>query len=397
MNGGTMKQVVFVSAVRTAVGSFGGSLKNTSPSELASQVIAAAVKKSTVDLETIGHCVLGHVVQTEAHDMYVARKAAMLAGLSHTVPAYSVNRLCGSGMQAVVSAAQQIQLGLAETVVAGGVEVMSRGGYLATGARFGNRLGDGKLIDMMLGALNCPIENYHMGVTAENVAERWKISREQQDVMALESHQKAENAIKSGYFQSQIVPIEVKDKKSTHQFSQDEHVRFGITIDDLQKLQPVFKDGGTVTAGNASGINDGAAALVMMDEDACERQGMTPSARLVGYSVAGVEPKYMGIGPVPAVQKLLRTHAVKVSDIDIWEINEAFASQALAVVKDLGIDKDKVNPNGSGISLGHPVGASGAILSVKAIAELQRQQARYAVVTMCIGGGQGIAALIERI
>ena len=391
------KEVVVVSSVRTPVGDFGGSLKNHSPGDLAAAVVKEAVKRAEVSPDAVGHCVIGNVIHTEAEDMYISRVAAINGGLHYHTPAVTVNRLCGSGMQAIVTAAQQIELGLCDTAVAGGVEIMSRGGYLATGARFGNRLGDGKLIDMMVAALHCPIEKYHMGVTAENIAEKWEISREQQDKLALSSHHRAQAAIEQGRFKDQILPIELKSRKGSTWFEQDEHVRFDSKIEDMARLRPAFKPDGTVTAGNASGINDGAAAVVLMDRLVCADKGLTPSARLVKYAYAGVEPKYMGIGPVPAVKNLLEGTDLGINDIDVWEVNEAFAAQAIAVARDLDIPPEKLNPNGSGISLGHPVGATGVVITVKALAELERSGGKYAVVTMCIGGGQGIAALFERL
>lgn len=391
-----MNEVVVISGARTPVGDFGGSLQSYSPGDLAALVVAEAVHRAGVAAESVGHCVIGNVIHTEASDMYLARVAALKAGLRDTTPAVTVNRLCGSGMQAIVTAAQQIQLGLCHTVVAGGAEVMSRGGYMATGARFGNRLGDGKLVDMMVAALHCPIEKCHMGITAENIAEKWGISREEQDRCALISHQRAQHAIEQGYFESQILPVELAGRKGSTVFSRDEHVRFNASPDDLVKLRPVFKPDGTVTAGNASGINDGAAAMVLMSVEEAEKQGLQPRARLVHYAFAGVEPRYMGIGPVPAVQDLFQAVDIAPEDIDVWEVNEAFAAQAIAVVQELDIPPDRLNPNGSGISIGHPVGATGVILAEKAISELERTGGRYAVVTMCIGGGQGIAGLFER-
>ena len=390
------KEVVVVSGVRTAVGDFGGSLKDQSPGDLAAAVVAESVKRAGIDGESVGHCVFGNVIHTEAEDMYISRVAALRGGLHHKTPAVTVNRLCGSGMQAIVTAAQQIELDLCHTAVAGGVEVMSKGGYLATGARFGNRLGDGKLVDMMVAALHCPIELYHMGVTAENVAEKWGISREDQDQLAVTSHQRAQHAIENGHFKDQILPMEITGRKGTTVVERDEHVRFDASLEDMARLRPVFKKDGTVTAGNASGINDGAAAMVLMSRERAEQEGIKPRARLVKYAFAGVEPKYMGIGPVPAVRNLLEGTDFSVADIDVWEVNEAFAAQAIAVARDLELPADKLNPNGSGISIGHPVGATGVIIAEKALSELERTGGRYAVVTMCIGGGQGIAGLFER-
>lgn len=390
-------EVVVVSAVRTAIGGFGGGLKGFSPSDLATAVVAEAVKRAQLKPEDIGHCVIGSVIHSEPKDMYLARVAALQAGLSNDTPALTVNRLCGSGLQSIITAAQQIQLGHSTITVAGGAESMSNAGYLATGARFGNRMGDGKLVDMMLQALHCPIEQVHMGITAENIAEKWGISRNDQDLLAVESHRRAQTAIEEGRFKEQILPIEVKSRKETIVFDQDEHVRFDASIDDMTKLRPAFKPDGTVTAANASGINDGAAAVALMEKGAAEKQQLKPMAKLVDYTVVGVEPKYMGMGPVPAIRQLLDKCDLAVADIDVWEINEAFAAQALAVVRDLEIPEDKVNPNGSGVALGHPIGATGSAITVKALYELQRIDGRFAVVSMCIGGGQGIAALFERI
>ena len=390
--------VVVVSGVRTAIGDFGGSLKNHSVVQLAALTIQEAVRRAGVAPDAIGHCVVGNVIQTEAQDMYLARVAALRGGLPEQTPAVTVNRLCGSGMQAIVTAAQQIELGLCSAAVAGGAEVMSRGNYVATGARFGNRLGDGKLVDMMMAALHCPIEGCHMGITAENIAEKWGVSRQEQDALALLSHQRAQQAIEQQRFKAQIVPVELPARRGAAGavFEQDEHVRFDSCLEDMVKLKPVFKPDGSVTAGNASGINDGAAAVVLMAAQECERHGLTPRARLLKYAYAGVAPKYMGIGPVPAVRSLLQDTPFEVKDIDVWEVNEAFAAQAIAVARDLDIPADRLNPNGSGISLGHPIGATGVVLTEKAISELERTAGRYAVVTMCIGGGQGIAALFER-
>ncbi len=392
-----INDVYLTSGVRTAVGDYGGSLKDQRPGDLAAQVVREAVSRAGIAPETVGHCAIGNVIHTEAQDMYISRVAALGGGLPHETPAVTVNRLCGSGLQAIVTASQQIQLGLCDTAVGGGVESMSRAGYVAEGARFGNRMGDAKMVDMMVAALNCPIELYHMGVTAENVAEKWDVTREDQDALALSSHQRAQNAIESGRFKDQILPLELKSRKGTTVFEQDEHVRFNASPEDMQKLRSVFKKDGTVTAGNASGINDGAAAVVLMSGKAVEASGVKPRAKLLKYAFAGVEPKYMGIGPVPAVRNLLENTDYSVGDIDVWEVNEAFAAQAIAVARDLGLPDDKLNPNGSGIALGHPIGATGAIITVKAISELERTGGRLAVVTMCIGGGQGIAALFERV
>ncbi|MFT0734390.1 beta-ketothiolase BktB [Ralstonia wenshanensis] len=392
------REVVVVSGVRTAIGTFGGSLKDVAPCELGALVVREALARAGVKGEEVGHVVFGHVINTEPRDMYLSRVAAVNGGVSAETPAFNVNRLCGSGLQAVVSAAQTILLGDADVAIAGGAESMSRAPYLAPAARWGSRMGDAKMVDMMLGALHDPFHTIHMGVTAENVAREFGISREQQDQTALESHQRASRAIQAGYFKDQIVPVTIKSRKGDIQFDTDEHVRHDATIDDMTKLKPVFaKENGTVTAGNASGLNDAGAALVLMERSVAEKRGLKPLARLVSYGHAGVDPKIMGIGPVPATRKALERAGLSVKDLDVIEANEAFAAQACAVTKELGLDPAKVNPNGSGISLGHPIGATGALITVKALHELQRIGGRHALVTMCIGGGQGIAAVFERI
>ena len=392
------REVVVVSGVRTAIGTFGGSLKDVAPCELGALVVREALARAGVKGEEVGHVVFGHVINTEPRDMYLSRVAAVNGGVSAETPAFNVNRLCGSGLQAVVSAAQTVLLGDADVAIAGGAESMSRAPYLAPAARWGSRMGDAKMVDMMLGALHDPFHTIHMGVTAENVAREFGISREQQDQTALESHQRASRAIRAGYFKDQIVPVTIKSRKGDIQFDTDEHVRHDATIDDMTKLKPVFtKENGTVTAGNASGLNDAGAALVLMERAVAEKRGLKPLARLVSYGHAGVDPKIMGIGPVPATRKALDRAGLSVNDLDVIEANEAFAAQACAVTKELGLDPAKVNPNGSGISLGHPIGATGALITVKALHELQRIGGRYALVTMCIGGGQGIAAVFERI
>jgi acetyl-CoA C-acetyltransferase len=387
---------VVVSAVRTAIGGFGGGLKDQPPSELGAAVVREAVSRAGVAPETIGHCVFGSVIHTDAHDHYLARVAAVKGGLPVETPALTLNRLCGSGLQAVVSASQAILLGDCDAAVAGGAEVMSRSLYSMPSLRWGARMNDSAVIDMMVGALSDPFDDCHMGITAENVAKKWEISREDQDALAVESHQRASKAIAEGRFKEQILPVEVKVKRETVLFDTDENVRGDASLDKLAKLRPVFDKSGTVTAGNASSINDAAAAVVLMERAAAEAKGVKPLGRLVAYSHAGVEPQYMGIGPVPAVRKLFEKTGLSVGDIDVFEVNEAFAAQALAVVRDLELPADKVNPNGSGISLGHPIGATGCILVIKALYELQRIGGRYALVTMCIGGGQGIAAIFER-
>ena len=392
-----MREVVVVSGVRTPIGTFGGSLKDVPPTQLGALVVAEAMKRAGVKGEEIGHVVFGHVLNTEPQDMYLGRVAAVKGGVAKETPCLTLNRLCGSGLQAIVSAAQTIMLGDADIAIGAGAECMSRGPYIIPSGRWGQRMGDMKAIDMMVGALHDPFDVVHMGVTAENVAAKWGITREEQDQLAVESHRRAANATKAGYFKSQILPIEVKGKKGPTVFDTDEHFREGTSMADMAKLKPVFiKENGTVTAGNASGINDGAGAIVMMERSVAEKRGLKPLARLVAYGHAGVEPKYMGIGPVPASRMALERAGITVADLDVIEANEAFAAQACAVAKDLGFPADKVNPNGSGISLGHPIGATGAIITVKALYELQRTGGRYALVTMCIGGGQGIAAVFER-
>ncbi len=390
------REVVVLSGVRTAIGTFGGSLKDVAPTDLAGQVVKEAVERSGLKPEDVGHVTIGNVTHSDRRDMYMSRVAALKGGLPEETPAVTVNRLCGSGLQAIISAAQMVLLGDAEAVVAGGAESMSRVPYWIPNARWGARMGDSQMVDAMIGALTCPMNDTHMGITAENVAEQWDVTREQQDELAALSHNRAQNAIENNYFDSQILPVELKTRKGITVFDKDEHVRYDATAQDMAKLRTVFKKDGTVTAGNASGLNDAAAAIVMMDAEAAAAKGLKPMAKLKGYSFAGVDPKVMGIGPVPAVRKLLDKAGLSVSDIDTWEVNEAFAAQALAVAKDLDLPIEKVNPNGSGISLGHPIGATGAVISVKALYELERIGGKYAVVTMCIGGGQGIAALFER-
>jgi acetyl-CoA C-acetyltransferase len=391
------REVVVMSGVRTAIGDYGGALKDIAPTELAGQVIREAVKRSKVDPQQVNQLVFGNVIHTEARDMYFSRVACIKGGLPQETTALTVNRLCGSGMQAIVSAAQSIQLGDADVAVGGGAESMSRGGYLMPTLRWGQRMNDGGVVDMMVGALTDPFDTVHMGITAENIAERWKITREDQDAFAVESHRRAVNAIDKGYFKDQILPIELKTRKGVTLFERDEHARADATLEGMAKLRAVFKKDGSVTAGNASGINDGAAAIVMMEKEAAAKAGLKPMARLVSYGLAGVDPKIMGIGPVPACQRALAKAGLKVEDMDVIESNEAFAVQALAVSCDLKFDSKKTNPNGGAVGLGHPIGATGAVLTVKALYELQRTGGRYALVTMCIGGGQGIAAVFERL
>jgi acetyl-CoA C-acetyltransferase len=390
------REIVILSGVRTAIGAYGGSLKDTPPSEMAATCVREAVTRSGIDVKDVGHVVFGNVIHTDSHDHYLARVAGVNGGLPHETPALTLNRLCGSGLQAIVTAAQTIELGDAEVTVAGGAENMSRAPYSSPAMRFGARMNDTKLVDMMVGALSDPFDDCHMGVTAENVARKYKISRQDQDALAVESHQRAGAAIDHGYFKAQIVPIEIKVKRDKVPFVNDESVRHGSTVEKLAKLATVFDPEGTVTAGNASSINDAAAAVVLADGEYAKKRGLKPMGRLVGYAYAGVDPKYMGIGPVPAVQKLLEKTGFGVADIDVFEVNEAFAAQALAVCRVLELPADRTNPNGSGISLGHPIGATGAILTVKALYELARTGGKRALVTMCIGGGQGIAAIFER-
>jgi acetyl-CoA C-acetyltransferase len=392
-----MKEVVVVSGVRSPIGVYGGALKDMPLGDLTASVVREAVRRSGVAPEEVGHLVFGNVIHTEPRDMYLARVAAINGGLPVETPALTLNRLCGSGLQAILTAASYIQLGEAECTVGGGGDAMSRAPYWLPSGRWGQRMGDGTMLDAMVGALTDPFDRCHMGVTAENVAEKWGISREDQDALAAESHNRACNAIDEGRFRDQILPIEIVSRKGTVVVDTDEGPRRNVDPEKMAAMKPVFKrDGGTVTAGNASTLNDGAAAVVLMSAEAAEARGVKPMARLVAGAVAAVEPKYMGIGPVPAVNMLLAKTGISRDQIDVWEINEAFAAQALAVVRDLELDPARVNPNGSGISLGHPIGATGANLTVKALYELQRSGGRYAVVTMCIGGGQGIAALYER-
>ena len=392
------REVVFVGAARTAIGSFGGSLKDVPPADLGALVIKTALERAGVAPKEVGHVVLGHVIPSVPQDAYISRVAALNAGVPQEAPAFNVNRLCGSGLQAIVSAAQAIQLGDCDVAVGAGAESMSRGAYLSTSNRWGARMGDVKMLDYMLGALHDPRLHIHMGITAENVAARYEITREQQDAYAVQSQQRAAKAVAAGIFKDQIVPVEIKTRKGVVLFDTDEGVKGDTTVDALGKMKPAFKkEDGTVTAGNASTLNDGAGAVVMASSEKAKELGLKPLARLVSYGHAGVEPEYMGIGPVPASRNALAKAGLTVADMDLIEANEAFAAQACAVAKELGLDNEKVNPNGSGISLGHPVGGTGAILVTKAIYELQRTGGRYALITMCIGGGQGIAMVIERL
>ncbi len=391
------REVVVLSAVRTAIGKYGGSLKDKPPTELAAAVVREAVSRSGLAPNEVGHCVFGNVIHTDIHDMYLARVAAINGGLPVETPAFTLNRLCGSGLQAIVSAAQTIMLGDTDAAVAGGAEVMSRGLYSLPGMRWGQRMSDGAVVDMMVGALTDPFDDCHMGITAENVASKWQISREDQDALAVESQRRASHAIEQGYFKDQILPIELRAKGGTALFDTDEYVRKDANLEALAKLKPVFDGNGSVTAGNAAGVNDAAAAVVLMERGAAEERGLQPLGRLVAYAHAGVEPKYMGVGPTPAVRAVLDRAGLNIGDLDVIELNEAFAAQALAVMRELELPMDQTNPHGSGISLGHPIGATGCILTVKALYELKRTGGRYALVTMCIGGGQGIAAIFERI
>ena len=391
-----MRDIVILDGARTPIGTFGGSLANTAPIDLAASVTKAAIERSGVEPSQIGHVAFGHVINTEPRDMYLSRVAALDAGISEETPAMNVNRLCGSGVQAIVSVIQSIALGDAEFGLAGGSENMSRSPYAVQGQRWGAKMGDVKTLDMMLGALNCPFGTGHMGVTAENVARENNISRLDQDEFALESQKRAALAESNNLFDDQIIPIEIKVKRDFVPFEKDEHPK-KTTLEDLASLRPVFEKDGTVTAGNASGINDGAAAIVLSSADAVEKYGLKPKARVLGYGHAGVRPEVMGVGPIPAVQNLLKNTGLSISDFDVIESNEAFAAQAIAVNRGLDLDPKVVNPNGGAIALGHPVGATGAIITLKALYQLEIINGKRALITMCIGGGQGIALAIERI
>jgi acetyl-CoA C-acetyltransferase len=393
-----MEEVFVLSGVRTPIGKYGGGLASVPPCDLAALVVREAVRRSGTDPVDVGHVVFGNVIHTETRDMYLSRVAAVNGGLQVGTPALTVNRLCGSGLQAIVSASQSIMLGDCEVAVAGGAEVMSRAPYWLPGMRWGQRMGDGTAIDAMTGALSDPWDGCHMGVTAENVATDFGVSRADQDELAAESHRRAAAAQAAGYFAEQILPVEIPGKRGkVTVVDTDEHVRPEVRLDDMAKLRPAFAKDGTVTAGNASGINDAAAGVVLASGSFVSRAGLTPMGRLVGYAHAGVEPRIMGMGPVPAVRNVLDRTGVKVDEIDVFEVNEAFAAQALACVRELDLPPERTNPNGSGISLGHPVAATGAILTVKSLYELRRTGGRYALATMCIGGGQGIAAIFERV
>ncbi|MCB1758570.1 MAG: acetyl-CoA C-acyltransferase family protein [Gammaproteobacteria bacterium] len=391
------REVVVLSGVRTPIGDYGGGLKSLSPTDLGALVVREAIARAKVDAAQIGHGVIGNVIHSQAKDMYVSRVSCVDGGMSHESGALTVNRLCGSGMQAIVSAAQMIMLGDTDYAVGGGTESMSQAGYLMPAARWGARMADTKVIDMMVGALTDPFDTVHMGITAENLADKWALSREAQDEFSAESHRRAAAAIAAGHFKEQILPVEIKSRKGVQVVDTDEHVRADVTSESLAKLRAAFKRDGSVTAGNASGINDGAAAVVLADAASAEQAGLEPMARLLSYGFAGVDPSIMGEGPIPAVKSALGRAGLSLGDMDVIESNEAFAAQALAVCKGLDLDPAKANPNGGAVALGHPIGATGAILTVKALYELRRIGGRYALVTMCIGGGQGIAAVFERL
>ena len=394
MNG--THDVVVLSAVRTGIGKYGGSLKDKSPSELATLVTKEAIARSGIEVSDVGHVVFGNVVHTEQKDMYLARVAGVNAGIPVETPALTVNRLCGSGLQAIVSAAQTIMLGEADAAVAGGAESMSRGQYWLPNMRWGQRMANGTVVDAVVAVLSDPFSGAHMGVTAENLATKFNISREEQDEFAVESHRRAIEAMKNCRFQDQVVPVELKTKEGVTRFTTDEHARADATMANLGKLKPAFSPTGTVTAGNASGMNDAAAAMVLMDGGIADQRGLKPMARLVAYSHVGVEPDYMGIGPVTAIRSVLKKSGLHLEDMDVLELNEAFAAQALAVIKELGLSREKTNPNGGAIALGHPLGATGCLITVKALYELHRIRGQYALVSLCIGGGQGMAAIFER-
>lgn len=391
------REIVVLSAVRTAIGTFGGSLKDVPPTELGALVVRESISRAGLQGKDIGHVVFGHVVNTEPKDAYLSRYAAIEGGAPIETPAFNVNRLCGSGLQAIVSASQSLLLGDTDFAIGAGAENMSRAPYASLNARWGARMGDTKLVDMMVGALHDPFKVVHMGVTAENIAAKWGISREDQDALALESHQRAEKAVKGGYFKDQIVPVVTKSRKGDVVFDTDEHFRAGASLEDFAKLKPVFqKENGTVTAGNASGINDGAAAVIVMRKEEAQKRGLKPLATIKAYAATGVEPEIMGLGPVGAVQATLQKAGWQLADVDLIEANEAFAAQALGVAQGLGLNMEKVNVNGGAIALGHPIGASGCRILVTLLHEMQRRDAKKGIATLCVGGGMGLAIAVER-
>ena len=395
-----LNDIVILDGARTAIGAFGGSLSGFTPAELGTFAAKEAIRRSGIEAAEIDHSVFGHIITTCPQDVYLSRHIALNAGLPESSAALNVNRLCGSAVQSLISAAQQLVAGNSRIALAGGAECMSRGAYLLPNMRFGQRMGDGQVLDMTLDILSDPFDSGHMGITAENIAQQYDFSRDQIDEYAYQSHQRAARAIKEGMWQSQIVPVAVKGagkrKRELVEFSTDEHVRGDISIESLSGLKPAFKKEGVVTAGNASGINDGAAAMVLTTQQEAEKRGLTPKARFVSYAFAGVKPDVMGLGPIPAVEQAMAQAGLNVADMDVIESNEAFAAQAMAVSQTLGFDPDIVNPNGGAVAHGHPVGATGSIITLKALYELERIQGRYALVTMCIGGGQGIALILER-
>jgi acetyl-CoA C-acetyltransferase len=392
-----LTDVVILDSARTAIGGFGGSLSSLSPADLGTFVAKEAINRSAVPAEDIDHSVFGHIISTGPADAYVARHIGLNAGLQQGSAAFNVNRLCGSGVQSVISAAQMIIMGDSQIALAGGVESMSQGAYVLPNVRAGLRMGDGKVVDMTLGILSDPFGSGHMGLTAERIAQKYGLSRADLDVFSAESHRRASHAINSGYFKEQIVPVAVKQGRKEFIFEQDEHVRAETTVESLSGLKPAFANDGIVTPGNASGLNDGAAAMILTSAAEAEKRGLKARARLVGYAFAGVDPGLMGLGPIPAVRRVLERTGLSVADLDVIESNEAFAAQALAVSKELSLPPDKVNPNGGAVALGHPVGATGSILIIKTLAELERTGGRYGLITMCIGGGQGIALIVESI
>lgn len=392
-----LTDVVILDGARTAIGGFGGSLSSMGPADLGTFVAKEAISRSAVPAEDIDHSVFGHIISTGPEDAYVARHIGLNAGLQKDSAAFNVNRLCGSGIQSVISAAQMIIMGDSQIALAGGVESMSQGAYVLPSVRKGLRMGDGKVVDMTLGILSDPFGSGHMGLTAERIAQKYGLSREDLDVFSAESHRRASHAIESGYFKEQIVPVAVKQGRKEFIFEQDEHVRADTTVESLSGLKPAFAKDGIVTPGNASGLNDGAAAMILTSAAEAEKRGLKARARLVGYAFAGVDPSLMGLGPIPAVRRVLEQTGLSVADLDVIESNEAFAAQALAVSEELGLPTDKVNPNGGAVALGHPVGATGSILIIKTFAELERTGGRYGLITMCIGGGQGIALIVESI